>query len=78
MSNAAGAGFTCTASAGAAAEILLALPASANFSSSLLPVATGSLGISQLGTPVPFTATGLNLGYAATEANITNSTVTYQ
>ena len=80
---AAGAGFTCTAPAGPGqftvpAEVLLTLPASASLGNSLLTTVTGSLGISQLGTPVPFTATGLDLGFALTEATVTNSTVTYQ
>lgn len=80
---AAGAGFTCTAPAGPGqftvpAEVLLALPVSSNLNGSILSVATGSLGISQMSAPVPFTAAGLDLGYALMEATVTNSTVTYQ
>ncbi|HTQ53333.1 MAG TPA: LamG-like jellyroll fold domain-containing protein [Bryobacteraceae bacterium] len=82
-STAAGAGFTCTAPAGAGqfkvpAEVLQALPASASLGNDILSVATGFLGISQVSVPVPFTATGLDLGYALTEATITNATVAYQ
>jgi uncharacterized protein (TIGR03437 family) len=82
-STAAGAGFNCTAPAGPGqftvpAKILLALPASANLGSSLLPVATGSLGVSQLGASLPFTAKGLDIGFATTEVTFSNSTVTYQ
>jgi len=81
--SAVGAGFTCTAPAGPGqftvpAEILQALPASANFDTSVLEVATGSLGISQMSAPVIFTATGLDLGFALAEATITNQTVAYQ
>jgi uncharacterized protein (TIGR03437 family) len=82
-SSAAGAGFSCTAPAGAGqftvpAEILMALPASGSLGSSLLPIASGSLGISQLSAPVSFTATGLDIGYALSETTFSNSTVTYQ
>lgn len=80
---AAGAGFTCTAPGIAGkftvpSNVLLALPASADFSSSLLPVATGSLSVSSMSAPVQFTATGLDFGSAFTQAIVSNSTVTYQ
>jgi uncharacterized protein (TIGR03437 family) len=82
-STAAGAGFTCTADGGAGqftvpASILQALPASADFSNSILPIATGSLGISSRGAPVPFSATGLDFGRAYTESEFSNTTVIYQ
>jgi uncharacterized protein (TIGR03437 family) len=83
VSTATGAGFTCTADGGAGqftvpASILEALPASADFSNSILPIATGSLGISSTSTPVPFSATGLDFGRAYTESEFSNSTVIYQ
>jgi hypothetical protein len=56
----------------------MALPASDSLGSSLLPIASGSLGISQLSAPVSFTATGLDIGYALSETTFSNSTVTYQ
>ncbi len=82
-SSAVGAGFTCTADASAGhftvpSSILEALPASANFSSSILPIATGSLGISSTSTPVSFSATGVDFGRAYTESEVSNSTVIYQ
>lgn len=82
-SNAAGAGFTCTASGSAAqftvpATILQALPASGDFSNSLLSIASGSLGISSASAPVSFSASGLNFGRAFSESTFINSTVTYQ
>jgi hypothetical protein len=83
QSDAAGAGFTCTASGNAnqftvPASVLQALPASANLNGSILSVATGSLGISSSSAPVSFTATGLDLGVALTQTSFANSTVTYQ
>jgi hypothetical protein len=82
-SSAAGAGFTCSADGSAGqftvpASILEALPASANFSSSILPIATGSLGIISTSTPVSFSATGVDFGRAYTESEFSNSTVIYQ
>jgi hypothetical protein len=82
-SSAAGAGFTCTADGSAGqftvpASILQALPASANFSNSILSIATGSLGISSTSAPVSFSASGLDFGRAFSEATFSNSTVTYQ
>jgi len=82
-SGAAGAGFTCTASGSAGkftvpAAVLQALPPSANFSNSILPIATGSLGISSSSAPVSFSATGLDFGRAYSQSTISNSTVTYQ
>jgi uncharacterized protein (TIGR03437 family) len=82
-SNAAGAGFTCTAPGSAGqftvpAAILQALPPSADFSSSILPIVTGSLGISSSGAPVSFSANGLDFGRAYTESTFNNSTVVYQ
>ena len=83
QSNAAGAGFTCTAPGSAnqftvPASVLQALPAIANLNGSILSVATGSLGISSSSAPVSFTATGLDLGVALTQTSFANSTVTYQ
>jgi uncharacterized protein (TIGR03437 family) len=83
QSTAAGAGFTCTADGSAGqftvpASILEALPASADFSSSILPIATGSLGISSTSAPVSFSATGLDFGRAYTGSEFSNSTVIYQ
>lgn len=83
QSSAAGAGFTCTASGSAnqftiPASVLEALPASANFSNSILAVVTASLGISSSTAPVSFSASGLNLGAAVTQSRFSNSTVTYQ
>jgi hypothetical protein len=82
-SSAVGAGFTCTADGSAGqftvpASILEALPASADFSSSILPIATGSLGISSASTPVSFSATGMDFGRAYTESEFSNTTVVYQ
>jgi uncharacterized protein (TIGR03437 family) len=82
-SSAAGAGFTCTASGSAGeftvpASILQALPASADFSNSILPIATGSLGISSRSAAVSFSAKGLDYGRAYTESEFSNSTVIYQ
>ncbi len=78
-----GAGFICTAPAAPGqltvpSLILTALPPSSNFSNSILSVSTGSLRVGQAGTLVPFTAVGLDLGFAWTETSISNSTVTYQ
>lgn len=83
QSSAAGAGFTCTASGSAnqftiPASVLQALPASANFSNSILSVVTGSLGISSSSAPVSFSASGLDMGSAITQSSFVNSTVTYQ
>jgi uncharacterized protein (TIGR03437 family) len=82
-SSAAGAGFTCTASGSAGqftvpASILEALPASANLSTSILSIATGSLGISSTSAPVSFSASGLDFGRAFSESTFNNSTVIYQ
>lgn len=82
-SSAAGAGFTCTAPGSAnqftvPSMVLEFLPASANFSSSILAIPTGALGISSSGTPVSFSASGLDIGAATTQSSFNNSTVTYQ
>lgn len=82
-SDAAGAGFTCTAPGNAnqftvPASVLQSLPASASFNTSILSIATGSLGISSSSAPVWFSATGLDFGRAYTQSEFSNSTVTYQ
>jgi uncharacterized protein (TIGR03437 family) len=82
-SSAAGAGFTCTAPGSAnqftvPPSVLQFLPASANFSNSILAIPTGVLGISSTSTPVSFSATGLDIGAATTQSSFNNSTVTYQ
>ena len=83
QASAVGAGFICTANAADGtfsipAVVLRALPASATLGTSILPVITGALGISLVGTPVRFSATGLDLGLAFPVSASVNKAVTYQ